>query len=78
MVSNVLPFHIICEWGVKPLPSTISGTEFVSLGMLPGESERIWDWDTPWQLSNIPLHVQPDDSTTRTAMRPIKGKGLRE
>ena len=42
VVSNVLPFHKICDWGVKPLPSTISGTEFASRGTLLGESEIIW------------------------------------
>jgi hypothetical protein len=41
VVSNVLPFHVICDWGVKPFPTTVNGTEFTSLGMLIGESEII-------------------------------------
>jgi len=28
VVSDVLPFHMICDWGVKPLPATVMGAEF--------------------------------------------------
>ena len=78
VVSNVLPFHIICEWGVKPLPSTIRGTEFASSGMLLGESAATWawSWPTPSQLSNHALQVQPDNNRVRAAMKAIEGKSL--
>jgi hypothetical protein len=44
--------------------------------MVPGESEVICAWDIPWQLTNIPLQVQPDNNNVRAAMRAIKEKGI--
>src|SRR5271157_5562644 len=69
---------MICECGVKPLPSTVRGTEFASPGMLPGESAATWawSWPTPSQLSNHALQVQPDNSRVRAAMKAIEGKSL--
>jgi len=34
VVSSALPFQIICDWGTKPLPFTISRTDVESLGMV--------------------------------------------
>src|SRR5208337_3329423 len=79
VVSNVLPFHSICDWRVKPFPSTVSGTEFASLGTLLGEREAIWGCSAVLsQLWNSMLQVQPDNSRVRTAMRArrIEGEGL--
>src|SRR5271166_6493238 len=76
VVSNVLPFHRISDWGVKPLPSTVSGTEFASLGTLPGERAAIWGCSpAPSQLWNPMLQVQPDNSRVRTAMRAMRIEG---
>jgi len=79
VVSNVLPFHRIRDWGVKPLPPTVSGTEFASLEMVSGESEVIWACETaPWQLLNSKLQVQPDNSRVGAATRAmqIEGEGV--
>src|SRR5208337_4990349 len=79
VVSNVLPFHRICDRDVKPFPSTVSGTEFASLGTLLGEREAIWGCGAALsQLWNSKLQVQPDNSRARTAMRAtrIEGEGL--
>jgi hypothetical protein len=56
---------MICDCGVKPLPSTVNRTEFVSLEMVPGESEVICaTGSVVWQSfhSNIARQVQPDNS----------------
>ena len=82
VVCSALPFHMICDWGTKPLPFTISTTDSVLPGIGSGESELIRGCGTvPGQLVKltIALHVdQPDKSRLRTAMKAIrtKGKGL--
>jgi hypothetical protein len=71
---------MICDCGVKPLPSTVNRTEFVSLEMVPGESEVIWaTGSVVWQSfhSNIALQVQPDNSRGRAAIRGMLTEGKR-
>jgi len=78
-VCNELPFHMICDWGVNPLPSTVSRTKLASLGRVSGESEVIWGCGTAArQLTNIALQVQPDNSRGSAAMRAMRthGKGF--
>src|ERR1700730_11742225 len=82
VVGKALPFHMISDWGAKPLPFTVSRTDAASPGMAPGESEIIWGCGTePWQLlkSTIALQVvQRANSRVRTAVKAMrtKGKGL--
>ena len=84
VVCNAFPFHMICDWGTKSLPFTVSRTDAASPGMAPGESELIWGCGTePSQLlkSTIALQVvQQANSRVRAAMKAIrtKGKGLRD
>src|SRR5712691_574307 len=73
---------MICDCGVKPLPSTVNRTEFVSLEMVPGESEVICaTGSVVWQSfhSNIARQVQPGNSRVRAAMKAMRigGKDLR-
>src|ERR1700730_11554909 len=81
-VGKAFPFHIICDWGAKPLPFTLSRTAAASPGMAPGETEVIWGCGTePSQLlkSTSALQVvQPAKSRVRAAMKAMrtKGKGL--
>src|SRR6266404_449682 len=83
VVGKALPFHMICDWGAKPLPFTVSRTDAASPGMAPGESEVIWGCGAePSQLlkSTIALQVvHPASSRVRAAMKAIRtnGKGLR-
>jgi len=72
VVRNAFPFHMICDWGVKPLPSAVSRTDSASFGMVSGESEVTWDCPTPWQLRNSALQVQPDDNRVRAATRAMR------
>ena len=46
VVGNAFPFHMICDWGTKPLPFTVNRTDCASPGTLPGESEVIWGCGT--------------------------------
>ena len=81
-MSAALPFHMICDWGTKPLPFTISTTDSVLPGMGSGESELIRGCGTvPGQLLKLTIALQvdqPDNSRVRTAMKAIRteGKGL--
>src|SRR3984893_12351509 len=82
VVGKALPFHIICDWGAKPLPFTVSRTDVASPGMASGKSEVIWGRATELsQLlkSTIALQVvQPANNMVRTVMKAMrtKGKGL--
>ena len=76
VVGNALPFHMICDWGTKSLPFTVSRTDATSPGIAPGKTETIWGCRTePSQLlkSTIALQVvQPDNSGVRTAMKAMR------
>src|ERR1700730_6239504 len=82
VVGKALPFHIICDWGAKPLPFTVSRTDVASPGMASGKSEVIWGRAAELsQLlkSTIALQVvQPANSGVRAAMKAMRtqGKGL--
>src|SRR5882762_3284284 len=41
-VGRHLPFHMICDWGAKPLPFTVRSIDSPSPRMAPGKSEVIW------------------------------------
>src|ERR1700722_1825989 len=69
MVSNVLPFHNICDWAANPLPFTVSKKEFKSPGTASGMSDVTWAGGIgPGQLSkatNVVQVSQPDKSTAK-------------
>jgi hypothetical protein len=73
---------MICDWGTKPLPFTISSTDSVLPGIGSGESELIRGCGTvPEQLLKLLIAAQvdqPDNSRVRNAMKPTRtqGKGL--
>src|SRR5215472_2730011 len=59
VVCTAFPFHMICDWGTKLFPSTVSGSDSVSSGIVSGESEMITGCGTvPGQVLKLTIAVQ--------------------
>jgi hypothetical protein len=75
VVCSALPFHKICDWGLKPLPFTISTTDSVLPGIGSGETELIRGCGTVPSLLNSPqLRFVCEDVRIRRLM---KGRSAR-
>jgi hypothetical protein len=53
VVRSALSFHMICDWGTKPLPFMISRTDSASPGIVSGKSEAIWGCGTAGTAAEI-------------------------
>jgi len=76
VVGNAFEFHIICDWGVNPIPCTVSRTNSASLEIASGESEAICG-STPRQLTKNTPQVQPDNSRVEVVSRAMRIQGTR-
>src|SRR5258707_7767150 len=75
-MSAALPFHMIRDWGTKPLPFTISTTDSVLLDLADGGGGvsshfRLWQrlWLRGWALENEVFVNQALPNSTSAVFR---------